>query len=199
MSIESNTGTNIAQAFKVLLKTYENLDLLFTEMDMEAEEAGLIPLTQRPLRWKSDVHYSGWLINDFIKLYQLKEELSPADEANTSIGAVYGVEVNFEEDYPKLWLIRYTYDFSAWNRLPAVSDHPTFYYPLVDESAFRITEMHGLLKGIPVDDKVMKRYWGIREAVARSIPLVQVSSREAIRNEVFAPLAKLLDGNTDRM
>lgn len=195
MSTTNDTGTNIAQAFKVLLKTYENLDLLFTEMDMEAEEAGLIPLTQRPLRWKSDVHYSGWLINDFIKLYQLKEDPSPADEANTGIGTLYGVEVNFEEEYPKLWLIRYTYDFSAWTRLPAVSDHPTFYYPLVDEGAFRITEIDGRLKGTPVDDKVRKRYWGIQEAVACSIPLVQVSSRDAIRSDILAPLIKLSDGN----
>lgn len=191
MSIIDNVGGNIAAAFDVVARTYENLELLFSEMDAEAEEAGYISLTPRFLRWKSDTAASGWLITDFIKLYQRKDEPSPAEESTTEAGTIYGVEVNFDEEYPKLWLIRYTYDFGEWTRLPAISDHWIFYYPLAESNHFHQEERDGLMIGKPVDEKARAKYWGIHKAIGRSIPLTRVDSRETIRSEIFEAFGQL--------
>jgi hypothetical protein len=161
------------------------------EMEVEAKEAGFVSLTPKFLRWKSDNESDGWLINDFIKLYQREGDTSPAEESNQDIGSIYGVEINFEEEYPKIWLIRYTFDFSLWGRIPAISDHRTFYYPLGESSWFNVKEQNALRTGTPVDDSVKKRFWGIQKAIGKSIPLVQVTSRESIRTLIFDALLSL--------
>ncbi|AIQ56197.1 hypothetical protein [Paenibacillus borealis] len=71
MSMSNNLGVNISVAVNVLRQTYKNLNLLFSEMDMIAEEMGFVPLSTRFLRWKSDNYEDGWLLNNFIKIYQL--------------------------------------------------------------------------------------------------------------------------------
>jgi hypothetical protein len=131
------------------------------------------------------------LINDFIKLFQREGELSPSEDTNQEIGTIYGIEISFEEEYPKLWLIRYTFDFSYWNRMPAISDHGAFYYPLTENSAFMLKENDNMLISLPVDDRAKKRYWGIVKAVAKSIPLVNVNNRDAIRKELFEAFESL--------
>jgi hypothetical protein len=50
MSTIDQVGRNISQAFGVILATYKNLDLLFTEMDLEAKDMGYISLTPKFLR-----------------------------------------------------------------------------------------------------------------------------------------------------
>lgn len=56
---------------EVLRTTYKNLTLLMGEMDMVGKEQGFAPLGPKFLRWKSDRYEEGWLLSDFIKIYQL--------------------------------------------------------------------------------------------------------------------------------
>lgn len=143
MSLTNNLGQNITLATNILQKTYENLNLLFVEMDRVGEEEGFMSLTPKFLRWKSESNTNGWLISNFIKLYQLQENSSVPHLSDLRTGDIYCVEVSLNngmEDYPEITLARFTYDYDFWTKMPSVSDHWIFFYPFRDENNFKIQE-----------------------------------------------------------
>ncbi len=187
----TNMGKNISNAVYVLKETYKNLNLFFLELDRIGEKEGFVPITPKFLRWKSDSDYDGWLTSNFIKLYQLERD-SPLNHI-TSIksGYLYGIEVDLEEnEYPIISLIRYNFDYSGWTRIPAISDHWVFWDPFRVEKFFKITEDSGLWTSIPLE-KGQSRYWGIQNAVAKTIPLLSITSSEAIKTQIFQELENL--------
>ena len=65
-----NSSENISNAVQVLYKTYENVQKLMEYCKAIASENGYTCMINRFLRWKSDNSYDGWLLNDFILLFQ---------------------------------------------------------------------------------------------------------------------------------
>lgn len=193
MSLQTNNskGENITSSVTVLKETYRNINTLFHEMDRIAEEEGFTTITPKFLRWKSDSDSDGWLTNNFIKLYQVSgnsviphiQELQDAD--------LFGVEIDLDGDeYPQIALTRYTFDYTFWTKMPAISDHWIFYNPFRDDTNFEIDECDGIWKSKPYA-KSIKKYWGIQRAVSRSIPLINVDSSEAVRKQIFEELLLL--------
>ncbi|AJG91221.1 hypothetical protein I6G77_28095 (plasmid) [Bacillus tropicus] len=193
MSLTNNLGQNITLATNILQKTYENLNLLFIEMDRVGEEEGFMSLTPKFLRWKSESNTNGWLTSNFIKLYQLQENSSVPHISDLRTGDIYCVEVslnNGSEDYPEITLARFTYDYDFWTKMPSVSDHWIFFYPFRDENNFKIQEKNGIWTSTPYE-KSRKKYWGIQQGLAQVIPLLQITSPETIRSEIFKVLSEL--------
>ncbi|MEC2056091.1 hypothetical protein I6J18_01910 [Peribacillus psychrosaccharolyticus] len=192
MSVTINRGENITTAIEIVKETYANLEVLFAEMDRIGEEEGYITLTPRFLRWKSDTDSDGWMTSDFIKLYQVENDPLSEKLPDLRTGSLFGVEIDLEgqEEYPTISLIRYTYDYSAWTRMPAVSDHWLFYYPFRDKNLFEIDQKDKVWTSLPLE-KAKKRYWGIQRAVGIDIPLIDITSPELIRTEIFQKLMTL--------
>jgi hypothetical protein len=192
MITKNDLGQNITAAVNVLNKTFENLNLMFTEMDVISEEAGFVSLTPKFLRWKSDSSPSGWLTNNFIKLYQIKDHSSVGHLTELKDSDIYCVEIDLEGEnsYPEISLTRIEYDFSVWSRIPSVSDHWIFWNIFRDVNFFNINGEENIWTSEPYN-KSKNKYWGIKRAVSKSIPLVTVSSAESIRTEIFENLRKL--------
>ncbi|GMB09551.1 hypothetical protein [Thermolongibacillus altinsuensis] len=192
MSITTaNMGQNISNAVYVLRETYKNLNLLFSELDRIGEKEGFIPITPRFLRWKSDLDFDGWLISNFIKLYQLEKDPPLKNIPHMKGGYLYGIEIDLgENEYPIISLIRYNFDYSGRTRIPTVSDHWVFWDPFRVEKFFEINENEGLWTSTPLE-KVKDRYWGIQNAIAKEIPLLSVTSPEDIRTKIFQELENL--------
>ncbi len=193
MSSTNNLGQNITTAINVLYETYQNLNLMFSEMDIIAEEEGFVSLSPKFLRWKSDSNTNGWLTNNFVKLYQLEDKSMMANVPDLREGYMFCVEIELgEEDvnYPLITLSKFTFDYRSWSRLPGVSDHWIFHNPFRDESQFNIDEKEGLCTSKP-HQKTKKKYWGLQEAIGRSFPLLNVTSPETIRSGIFKGLLEL--------
>jgi hypothetical protein len=192
MSITStDMGQNISNAVYVLKETYKNLNLLFSELDRIGEKEGFISITPRFLRWKSDSDYDGWLTSNFIKLYQLEEDLPLNNVPNMRDGSIYGIEVDLREnEYPIISLIRYNFEYYGWTRMPAISYHKVFWDPFRVEKFFDITETNGLWISTPLE-KAKDRYLGMQNAVAREIPLLSITSPEDIKTKIFQELENL--------
>jgi hypothetical protein len=191
MSTTTNLGQNISTAVEVLRETYKNLNLLFAELDRIGENEGFIPITPKFLRWKSDSDYDGWLTTNFIKLYQLEKDPTLPNIPDMKEGYLYGIEVDLgEDDYPVISLIRYNFDYSDWTRMPGVSDHWIFWGPFRMDNFFEINEAEGLWTSMTLE-RAKRRYWGMENAVSRSIPLLSITSPEEIRTKIFQELENL--------
>ncbi|WP_313638294.1 hypothetical protein [Paenibacillus sp.] len=193
MSISNDLGANISLAVKVLRETYKNLNLLFSEMDMIGEEMGFVPLTARFLRWKSDSYEDGWLLTNFIKIYQL-DGASAGNEQVPDLkeGAVYVVEIELAGDdaHPEITLSRFHYDLSRWERMPAISDHWLFNHPYRIENHFDVEGVDDIWRS-KIKGKSSKKYWGFKQAVGKTISLVTVNDAESIREGIFKQLLDL--------
>lgn len=193
MSSINDLGGNISLSVNVLLETYKNLNLLFNEMDLIGKEQGFIPLTSKFLRWKSDSYEEGWLLSNFIKIYQL-EGTSAGNEQVPDLkdGAVFVVEIDLEgqEEYPEITLSRFQYDLSKWERMPAISDHWLFHDPYRLENHFVIKSTDDIWR-IKTNEKSIKKYWGLQQAIGKSIPLTTVYDSETIRTQIFQLLLEL--------
>jgi hypothetical protein len=179
-------GENITNSITVLRETYQNIELLFTELDRIGIEQAYNCITPRFLRWKSDTDSFGWLISDFIKLYQKKADPITSHIPELREGPIYGVEIEFdtEEGYPILSLNRYSFDFSFWSKLPSVSDRWVFYYPFRNNNEFYIEEKEGIWKSV-IDQKAQKKYWGLQNAISFGMPLLDIKSSEDVRKKIF--------------
>jgi len=193
MPIANEHGENISLSVKVLRETYRNITLLLNEMDMIGKERGFFPLIPRFLRWKSDSYEEGWLLSNFIKIYQL-DGASAGNEQVPDLkdGDVYVVEIDLEgqENYPELTLSRFQYDLSMWERLPSIADHWLFHDPYWLENHFTIDNNNGIWR-TKTHEKSIKRYWGLRSAVGKSIPLTTVTDSASIREQIFQTLLQL--------
>ncbi|MEC0373097.1 hypothetical protein [Paenibacillus chibensis] len=186
-------GENISRAVEVLRTTYKNLTLLMGEMDMVGKELGFVPLVPKFLRWKSDSYEEGWLLSDFIKIYQLDGASAGNDHvSDLKEGPVFVVEIDLEgqEGYPEIALSRFQYDLSLWERVPAVSDHWLFQNPYRLENHFEITYNDGIWRS-KTREKSIKKYWGLQQAIGKSIPLITVSDAETIKTNIFQELLDL--------
>jgi hypothetical protein len=193
MSIVQTKGESIIKATNLLKETYTNLNILFQELDRVGEEEGYVTITPRFMRYKSDTDVTGWLTTNFIKLY-VKAPVVPDSIEDIRDLAWYGVMVDLtdddEEEFPILSIIRYQFDQSHWNRLPAVSDHWTFWSPFYD-GEFEITH-EGNKWAVMANGKGKKKHSGFEKLKAVDILLFDVKSPEDVRVKIFGEFEKLV-------
>lgn len=68
-----SSANNIRSAFHVVHQTYENLNKLMEYCKTIApEQSNYICAVDKFLRYKSDTNVSGWYIQNFILLFQIK-------------------------------------------------------------------------------------------------------------------------------
>ncbi|CAH0121002.1 MULTISPECIES: hypothetical protein [Paenibacillus] len=193
MSSANEFGGNISLSVRVLRETYKNINLLLNEMDVIGKEQGFIPLNPKFLRWKSDSYEDGWLLSNFIKVYQM-EGGSAGNEMVQDLrdGDVFVVEIDLEgeEAYPEITLSRFQYDLTKWERMPAISDHWLFHDPYRLDNHFSIEETDGLWR-CKTKEKSIHRYWGLKQAIGKTIPLTTVCDSASIKTNIFESLLKL--------
>ena len=103
-----NSNENIRNAFKVVYKTYENIDKLIKYCKTICEDNGYVVCSNKFLRWKSDNNFYGWAINNFILLFQDKEDIEI--ENGFRKGPIYSLEIDFnQESLPTVYLSKYEY------------------------------------------------------------------------------------------
>lgn len=192
MLTKNDLGQNIKLATDVLLETYKNLNALFIELDAAADGEGFIPLSPKFLRWKSDASPEGWLIRNFIKLYQKKDFIPLKHLPDMNEGDLFCVEIilSGEEDYPVISLAKISYDYSKWTRVPGVSDRWVFWNIFRDDKFFDIKEKDGVWTSKPRHENEEK-YWGVQEASGIHIPLITIDSPEKVKSEIFKRLCSL--------
>lgn len=193
MSIVLSKGESIIQATNLLKETYQNINILFQELDRIGEEEGYVTITPRFMRYKSDTDVTGWLTTNFIKLY-VKAKVVPSSIEDVRDLSWYGVMVDLtdddEDDVPMLSIIRYQFDQSYWTRLPAVSDHGTFWWPFYD-GEYDITHEKNVWSVIS-NREVKKKHAGFEKLKAIDIPLFDIKSPEDVREKVFKELEKIV-------
>ncbi len=190
-------GKNINNAFKVALETYENLDKFFSELDRQSEKEGYLSISPRFLRWRSDQHIDGWLYRSFIKLFQDINNKTIDDDIPLRIGPIYALEVNFnfsESNVPLVYLSKFIYEnnFCSLKRLPSVSEHYMFYWPIRHETDFNFTKNNDEFNiSKPINQIKKKDYWGLEEVVFTSVGLVNIDSPDKIKEIIFGTFNKL--------
>ncbi|TMV47037.1 hypothetical protein FE783_24285 [Paenibacillus mesophilus] len=193
MSSTNDFGGNISLSVKVLRETYKNINLLFNEMDIIGKEHGFISLTPKFLRWKSDSYEDGWLLSNFIKVYQVEGDSAGNDNVpDLKDGDVFVVEIDLEgeEDYPEISISRFQYDLTKWERMPSIADHWLFHDPYRLENHFTIEETDQVWR-CRTKTKSINRYWGLKQAIGKAFPLFTVCDSEAIKSHIFEALLKL--------
>lgn len=197
MTSKAEVASNIANAFKVVQKTYENIDKFLTDLDNAADKEDYFPLSPRFLRWRSDQSPAGWLIGSFIKVYQRKVDADQKNKTGLKDGPVYAVEVDLTgEAAPVIYLSKFEYDFQEheWSRQIAVSEHWGFYYPVRQTSEdFRFANRGEYKISTPKSPKVVDTYWGLQQVVFTTLELVDIDSPEKIKSLLIEGLNQLAD------
>lgn len=199
---EHNAGKvdrNILNAFQVVYRTYQSVDKMFAELDEVCLRSGYVVLTPRFMRWKSDMHPGGWLVGSFIKLYQRKEDPRLRKGQELRNGPIFGVEVSLLNTQGPLesldmLVAKYEYEddyFRTWDRAPSVAEHWGFYHPLRDAKRFQLSEANGVWKSVPADDAVKDEFWGLRQARFVRRPLLDITGKEQIREQIVIRFAEL--------
>lgn len=187
MSTTESTKANIGAAFEVVRQTYFNLEKFFKELDDAARKAGYSSLVQsKPgfLRWKSDDNPWGWMVSNFIKLYQWTGNEEPMGETPDQNVRIYGVEIDFlSTDGPVVRIIRYEYDTNkTLDSNVAVSKHWLFYFPMRREQDFTIHETHSFTVASTSETKsaAIDKYFGLRKTTWRTRELVGITQGNVV-------------------
>jgi|ERR1051326_742773 hypothetical protein len=190
----ADAGDNIKNAFAVVIRTYENLERFFAELDAVAGQAGLTTITPDFMRWHSDQFVHGWLTTSFIKLFQKSADPAHARVKGLRKGSVFGVEARFPLDsLPLFYLAKYEYDseLSEWTHLPGRSSYRKFHLPLWKERKFRFSSKQDIRISTPLGAEIENRFWGLKRVVFTNTPLVPVNSSDNIRKLICEPLLEL--------
>lgn len=191
-----NSSENIRNAFKVMTKTYENIDKMMKYCKSIADENNYTVCSNRFLRWKSDNNSYGWAINNFILLFQNKEDIEL--ESGWRKGPLYSVEIDFtQESIPTVYISKYEYkSIDTWNSGQiSPSEHWRFYWPARKREYFRLENVDGYEVYSPeIGSEVVreKSYSGLERVVRCSENLVDINS-ENIKDKIFKRFDLLRD------
>lgn len=190
-----NSSENISNAVQVLYKTYENVQKLMEYCKAIAGESGYTCIINRFLRWKSDNDYNGWLLNDFIVLFQ-KESDSFYKKNKWHDGPVYVMEIKLGDIddallNPTVYLSKFTYnDIKSWSEGCSVSSHAIFYWPLRNINLFSIE--HNGEYGIsrPKNEKTGDAFWGLKYVITQSFELTTINVNN-VKDKIFGAFDEL--------
>jgi hypothetical protein len=156
---------------------------LFSYLQSETAKRGnyelLTPLP-RFLRVKSDRYSDGWLIDDFILLFQRKDDDPIENEWKD--GPVYIFEINLKKkrdcDHPTALVARFDYNsMSDWLKI-SPSDHWGFYKPihLSEQEPDRIDDGQNFSWTVSGDGT---KYWGLKSVRGHHFPLTDITEENA--------------------
>lgn len=189
-----DSNKNIANAIQVLYKTYENVNKLMEYCKNIASDSGYACMTDKFLRWKSDSDYSGWLVDDFILLFQKESDNLMDNQWHD--GAIYVMEiclgdVDDQNILPTVYLSKFMYkDVRSWAEGCSVSNHWKFYWPLRSEDKFLIEEKGEYVYSSPKDTKASETYGGITQVIYDCVELTSINVNN-VREKIFGTFDKL--------
>ena len=183
-----NSNENIKNAFKVVFKTYENVDKLMKYCKSVCEDKGYVACSNKFLRWKSDNDFYGWAINNFILLFQDKVDMEM--ENGFREGPIYAIEIDFSsENSPTIYLSKYEYKaISQWSNQPiSPSDNWRFYWPPRKREYFKLNKFDKYEVYTPeINSESVrnKSYWGLERIVRDSEYLIDINSNN-VEDKIF--------------
>lgn len=190
-----NSGENISNAVHVLYKTYENVNKLMEYCKIIAGDAGYSCMNSKFLRWKSDNEYKGWLVRDFILLFQKDSDELLDNQWHD--GAVFVMEVqladeNDEQVEPMVYLSKFIYkDIKTWTEGCSVSSHWIFYWPLCNEREFLFEDTDDdCTISKPKDQKIADKYWGLEKTIHLGVELTTITV-DNVKEKIFGNFDKL--------
>lgn len=187
-----SSGENICNAFRVILSTYENVQKLLDYSKIVAQEKTDYRLASpKFLRKKSDNDTTAWLINDFILLFQNKNDPDCEAQNEWKSAPVYvfeiflGNEESDDGDIPLVYLSKFEYkDINEWGKGCSPADHWAFYWPPVDDRLMDIIENQDYSIATPKNEKSSNTYWGLKKVITLEINLMEITS-ENIKEKIF--------------
>ncbi len=193
-----NSGENIRNAVTVLYKTYENVERLMECCKIVAEEkTSYRSSVPKFLRFKSDNDTTGWLLNDFILLFQNSEDPDCESGNGLKDAPIYAMEIYLggsdhdKDDYPAIYLSKFEYeDINDWEEGCSPSDHWAFYYPLRKPDYMNIKEKKDITIATPQSEKASRTYWDLKKVTTKRIDLFEVTP-ENITEKIFGNFDKL--------
>lgn len=189
-----NLGENIHNAVVVIKKTYDSIDKLMDYCRIICEkETNYTTAVSKFLRYKSDNDCGGWMIDDFILLFQNKEDRKLKNGWRN--GPVFVMEINLaDEDVPTVFLSKFEYEnINGWNPGCSPTNNWVFYWPLRREESMDYEELQEYVKGTPkpsMEEKIAKDYRGLKRVVYMNVPLVKITSKNA-KDMIFGSFEKL--------
>ncbi|MCL2059609.1 MAG: hypothetical protein FWH01_11245 [Oscillospiraceae bacterium] len=182
MDSNNNVGENIVNAFSVVYKTYESIQKLISLLlTYSREKDDYIACSEKFLRYKSDQDIYGWAVNDFILVFQNKNNIEL--ENGFRNGPIYVLEINLGEyDEPQILVARFDYD--DMNALPSIispSNFWEFYNPLynIDGIMDYFLDDENKFEARVMDETKKARYWGINHIKGFYIPLMSMNADNA--------------------
>lgn len=186
-----SSSENIRNALQVLYKTYDNVQKLMDYTKIVAQEKTNYRLAApKALRWKSDNETHGWLVSDFILLFQ--DTVNPDCESKNGWkdAPVYVMEIYLgdkvdEEGLPCIYLSKFEYnDMNSWSEGCSPANHWVFWWPLRDKNNVDFAQQDDYWIGIPKNEKYSSRHWGLKKVTYEKIDLMEVNS-ENLKQMVF--------------
>ncbi len=190
-----NSAENIRNAFKVVNKTYENINKMMSYCRTIASEGNeYVASIPRFLRWKSDVEVDGWLINDFILLFQSKADKELGNKSGWRNGPIYVLDIDLNYNYiPRVFISKFEYkNMENWTSGCSPTNHWRFYWPVRNGEEFEFKEIEGYKIGKPKDESVADKYWGIKRVACYSEELTAINA-DNIKEKIFDRFTCLKD------
>ena len=177
----NDTGRNVVNAFKVVYKTYENVQKLISYLQGQAIEMGkYICFSDKFLRWSSDRDIYGWAYSSFILVFQNTNDKEL--ENGWREGSVYALEIDLHtNDYAKINITKFDYaDMSSWTKGLSPSAHWVFCHPLYEERQVIDYKYDGAqYEGKIKNEGKSSQYWGLQRVVGFSVPLTDITADNA--------------------
>ncbi|MDR7079551.1 hypothetical protein J2Y03_004609 [Neobacillus niacini] len=181
---------NVRKAFHVVYHTYENIHKLMDYCKTVAgEQSGYVSVVDKFLRYKSDNDFSGWFIQNFIILFQNKNDIVLENEWRDGPLYVmelelYDAELESEErkELPRIRLSKFEYEnMQNWASGCSPANHWRFYYPLRNRDIMDIKKDGDTLSITPIDQEASNRYyWGVKKITSKSIPLIGLNADNVV-------------------
>lgn len=186
-------GTNIGNAFHVVVKTYENISKLITYCQTACEkESHYTQPVSKFLRYRSDQDFHGWLIQEFFILFQDKKDKLLRNGWRD--GPVYALEINLTEEHEPLLLLS-CFEYKAirkWFAGCSPANYGVFFHPLRDKQLIH-TEV-GDIKILTMPDTkeitISKDYWGLKRVLYKTLRLADITVENVV-DTVFGTFDEL--------
>lgn len=189
-----NSGENIVNAFRVVSKTYENIDKLieYCHAMCAKKETHYAAAVSKFLRFTAKNDFDGWYIQEFYLLFQ--DTNDKKIENGWRAGPLYVMEINLtEKDIPTIYLSKFEYnDISEWSAGCRNKDFLLFFQPLRDKDMIVKTDNDKTVRiAPPSPGKEFNEFWeGLKQVTTREIPLMDVTSQN-VKEKVFGTFATL--------
>lgn len=177
-----SSGENIRNALQVLYKTYDNVQKLIDFTRMVAQEKTDYRLAApKVLRWRSENETNGWLLSDFILLFQNIMDLDCESENGWKDAPIYAMEICLGDkdwdELPYIHLSKFEYDdINSWDEGCSPGDYWAFYWPLYDQQKMSFFDQGDYFIGVPKNEKYSDSYWGLKKVTYCEIDLMAVNS-----------------------